>query len=66
MNFDGWSELDLLAKKLTDHSNQADLPEELFHYSSAEGSIGIVESRCLWVSNMLCLSDASEVDTRIT
>jgi hypothetical protein len=57
-----WSELDALALKLTDHSEEANLLPELFHYTTAEGLIGIVNSRCLWASNMLCLNDASEAE----
>jgi hypothetical protein len=67
MNFDemmasAWSQLDRLAHKFDDHSDEADLPMELFHYTSAEGFIGIVDSRVLWASDMLCLNDASEAE----
>jgi hypothetical protein len=38
------------------------VPGELFHYTSAEGLIGIVTSRSLWASDMLSLNDASEAN----
>jgi len=67
MNFDemmasAWSQLDPLTHRLTDHSDEANLPDELFHYTSAEGLIGIIDSRVLWASDMLCLNDASEAE----
>jgi DUF2971 family protein len=34
---------------------------ELFHYTPPEGFIGIISKRSLWASDMLSLSDASEV-----
>lgn len=35
-------------------------PEQLFHYSSLSGYLGIVKSRTLWASNIHRLSDAEE------
>jgi hypothetical protein len=61
-SFDVWKQLDRFADALTDHSKQDDLPQQLFHYTSAEGLISIIKSRSLWASDMLCLSDASEAE----
>jgi hypothetical protein len=40
---------------------EASVPSELFHYTSPEGFIGIVDKRILWASDMLSLNDASEM-----
>lgn len=37
-------------------------PSEVFHYTSADGFVGIVTSKTLWASDMLSLNDASEAD----
>lgn len=35
-------------------------PETLYHYTTAEGLIGIMQSKCLWATNLLYLNDATE------
>lgn len=40
---------------------QAELPEFLFHYTTASGMRGILDSSCLWATNYRFLNDASEV-----
>jgi hypothetical protein len=34
----------------------------LYHYTSIEGLIGIIESKSIWATNILYLNDASELD----
>ncbi len=36
-------------------------PNLLYHYSSAEGLLGIIQSRQLWATNALYLNDTSEI-----
>jgi hypothetical protein len=60
MSQDAWTRLDEVARALIDRSGQSDSPDELFHYTSPEGLIGIIGSRSLWASDMLCLNDSSE------
>ena len=40
----------------------ADEPEELFHYTSVEGLLGIVRDRSIWASNIFYLNDTSELN----
>jgi hypothetical protein len=34
----------------------------LFHYTSLEGLLGIIESQSIWATNVLYLNDASELN----
>jgi len=38
----------------------SDDPETLFHYTTAQGLLGILESSCLWASDLRFLNDAQE------
>jgi hypothetical protein len=60
MTQDAWTRLDEVARALIDRSRRSGSPDELFHYTSPEGLIGIIGSRSLWASDMLCLNDSSE------
>jgi hypothetical protein len=37
-----------------------DVPQTLYHYCNAEGLKGIVENKCLWMSNVACMNDYME------
>jgi hypothetical protein len=43
------------------HGVQAEIPELLFHYTTASGMRGILDSARLWATNYRFLNDASEV-----
>ncbi len=60
MILDTFQRLDAVARDLIDRFGRDRLPENLFHYTSAEGLVGVARSKALWASDMLCLSDASE------
>src|SRR5262249_18553394 len=36
------------------------VPEELWHYTTAEGLIGILITGCLWATQVTCLNDTLE------
>jgi hypothetical protein len=59
---DSWKRLHAVAKALVENSGLAEPREQLFHYTSAEGLVGIVDSKILRASDMLCLNDASEAE----
>jgi hypothetical protein len=40
---------------------QEDAPEELFHYTDTTGLCGILTGKKIWASDVLCLSDRSEL-----
>ena len=40
----------------------AQAPADLYHYTSAEGLVGIITSGTLWASDMLSLNDTSEAE----
>ncbi len=44
---DAWTRLHAVAKGLVENSGEASPNEQLFHYTSAEGLVGIVDSRFL-------------------
>ena len=37
----------------------------LYHYTSLEGLLGIIESKSIWATNVLYLNDASELNYSI-
>src|SRR5882724_4204960 len=45
--------------KLEDIKNQTP-PEMLYHYTSQEGLIGILNSRCIWASKVHYMNDSKE------
>ena len=49
----------LIRMKLEDIKNQT-TPEMLYHYTSQEGLIGILESRCIWASKVHYMNDSKE------
>lgn len=42
-------------------SNEDDLPEVLYHYTSAQGLLGILQSRVLWATDTRYLNDDQEL-----
>jgi hypothetical protein len=46
-----------VAQKTTGHPP----PEILYHYTTRAGMLGILQNRCLWLSDALYLNDASEL-----
>lgn len=35
-------------------------PELLYHYTTQDGLLGILENACIWATHYRCLNDASE------
>lgn len=53
--------LDRLTGELADQAAKVPVPATLFHYTKAEGLKGIVESGCIWLSDIFGLNDPSEM-----
>jgi Protein of unknown function (DUF2971) len=47
--------------KATWEANHAFIPNLLYHYTTADGLIGIINSRKMWASNISYLNDSSEL-----
>jgi hypothetical protein len=60
-------EIDLRFRELSDTEADADEPPpaHLYHYTSAKGLLGIIQSGELWATNVLYLNDASELSDAI-
>jgi len=45
-----------------DNSQKIELPKYLYHYTNAEGLIGIFEKKKIWASNLYFMNDSSELE----
>jgi hypothetical protein len=52
--------LDQIYAKAWEAHNESNPPEEVFHYTSAEGLCGILNKKLLFASDLFCLNDPSE------
>ncbi|MEH6824747.1 MAG: DUF2971 domain-containing protein [Motiliproteus sp.] len=53
--------LEKISTKISNRNKITDVPDELYHYTSAEGIIGIIESDSMWATDVSYLNDSSEV-----
>src|SRR5229473_5273124 len=51
--------LPLYSPSFAQHLQQP-IPEFLYHYTSQDGLLGIIESRSLWATNISYMNDATE------
>jgi hypothetical protein len=51
----------LFSATLTQHMQQSP-PDALYHYTSQDGLLGIIQSRALWATNISYMNDATEFD----
>ena len=52
-------DLPLYSAAFAEHLEQP-IPEFLYHYTSQDGLLGIIESRSLWATNISYMNDATE------
>lgn len=42
------------------NNEEITVPEKLYHYTSKEGFLGIIENKTLWASSILFMNDEKE------
>jgi len=57
----GMPDPSLFSPALAEHLQQP-IPEALYHYTSQDGLLGIIQSRSLWATNISYMNDATEFD----